>query len=85
MRVIILTLLVLLSGCSVFERKPETPIVVQPKCLGKKPVKPQYGFELLTPRETEAEAIEAVRQLMLDFRAADQYGLDWETAASGCQ
>lgn len=85
MKYAIVLLLVLVSGCGLFERKPDAPIVVQPKCLGKKPVKPNYMFDSLPKATTDAEAALAVQTLRLDFLSADKYGLDWETAASGCQ
>jgi len=80
----ILVMLVLISGCVLFERKPDPPPIIQSKCLGARPVKPQYLFGQLPPAQSEADAAKAVQQLMLDFKASDQYGLDWETAASGC-
>ena len=85
MKYAIVVLLVLASGCSLFERKPDAPIVLQPKCLGEKPVKPTYLFDSLPKVTNDVEAALAVQTLRLDFLSADKYGLDWETAASGCQ
>lgn len=73
-----------MTACGTFERKPEPPII-QNKCLGKRPVKPTYMFDRLPKATNELEAALAVQTLRLDFLLADQYGLDWETAASGCQ
>jgi hypothetical protein len=57
---------------------------VQNKCLGKVPAKPQYSFEQISKPKDDMEAANAVKVLYLDFKSAVQYGLDWETAASGC-
>lgn len=78
-RLVLLSLAVILVGCA-----GTKPPVIQSKCMGERPAKPQYEFATLPDATDEASAANAVRILYLDWMKAVQYGRDYEIAASGC-
>lgn len=75
----------LLCGCGTQPKKPitvEVPVVIP--CLKEIPKRPEMKFDSLPPPKNEAEAAEQIRVLWKDREAANQYGIEWEAAASGC-
>jgi hypothetical protein len=77
--------LVMLAGCA---HKPLPPVVttvyvkVKEPCIKKErvPVKPTYKFGKGDEPDDKQKAV----LLTEDFESAEQYGSEWEAAATGC-
>lgn len=86
MKILTLLLAALVSGCGATQpAKPEiirVEVPVPVPCIdeSKIPQKPerQYGVGGWPGQ------VEAVRVLIADLEASEQYGIDWEAAAAGC-
>jgi hypothetical protein len=82
---LVLLVLMLLAGCSLF--RPEVQIVKVPvsvPCLKSVPERPEYLFPGMPEPVTEVQAMEAAKALARDFERADLYGRQWEAQAAGC-
>ncbi len=73
----------LIAGCAHKQPKPVVTTVyvkIKEPCIKKAPVKPVYMFgKGDAPGDKEKAEI-----LTRDFEAAEQYGNEWEAAATGC-
>lgn len=86
MKILILLLVALVAGCGATQpAKPdivrvEVPVKVPCIDQDKIPQKParRYGVGDWPGQ------VEAVKVLIADLEAAEQYGTDWEAAAAGC-
>lgn len=88
MRLLLIGLILLSSGCGLFQ-KPKPPVityipVVNP-CLTSRPVTPVMQFDLLPKSTDEKEAAQHAKVLWDDRQALLNLVVEWQTAASGCQ
>jgi hypothetical protein len=86
MRLYIVGLVLLVSGCELIKPKVVTvQVPVATPCLSSRPTQPKLKFDLLPQASTEAESAEHVRMLWLDRQNLIAHSLDWDVAASGCE
>lgn len=88
MRLLLIGLIIVLSGCEIFKVKPNTVTTVVPvvqPCLTHRPVTPAMRFDTLPKAKNEVESAQQVRVLWDDRQTLLNTILEWQTAASGCQ
>lgn len=83
-KLIALVCVVMLSGCALQPKIIKEQVIVKVPCIENQPIRPESQFKKLPRVTTTQEAAEAVRQLYLDAKAWEAYGLEWETEAAGC-
>lgn len=84
MRVSVLLLAAALAGCATKPQAArevvEVKVKVKEPCIDKAPKRPQYQ----TGKGAYPGEAAAASMLASDFEKAEQYGAQWEAAATGC-
>lgn len=86
MRLCIVGLVLLVSGCALIKPKVVTvQVPVATPCLSVRPKLPAMQFDKLPYAKTESESAEHVRILWLDRQSLLTHSIEWDVAASGCE